>query len=90
VALGARVDPANPPRDKANPDPALRSRTLIGLPFLTGFRAAGRSGWSGGKIYDPDSGKSYDSKLKMRSDGGLDVSGCVLMFCKAQIWRRAN
>jgi len=89
--LRAPTDAAGAPkRDVHNPNPALRSRPLMGLTLIWDFRrdAAGR--WGEGKIYDPKSGKTYDSKLDLNSDGTLKVSGCVLMFCQTQTWKRVS
>jgi uncharacterized protein (DUF2147 family) len=81
-------DQGAPQRDEANPDRALRSRPVIGLTSLDGFRPAGPGRWAGGRIYDPSDGKTYDGKLALRTDGALRVSGCVLVFCRTQTWRR--
>jgi uncharacterized protein (DUF2147 family) len=78
-----------PARDTSNPDPSLRGRTLVGLPFIRDFHRAEPGRWTGGKIYDPDSGKTYNSKMQVGADGALKVAGCVLVFCQAQSWRRA-
>jgi uncharacterized protein (DUF2147 family) len=77
-----------PQRDTANPDPALRSRPVVGLALLYGFHRDAPGRWVGGKIYDPDSGKTFDSTLTLQPSGALSVAGCVLVFCKAQTWRR--
>ena len=62
-----------------------------GPPFLTGFKAAGRNRWSGGKIRNPEDGKTYSSKMSINPNGTLSVSGCVLaVFCKAQTWTRVT
>ncbi len=62
-----------------------------GAPFLTDFKPAGRGRWSGGKIRNPEDGKTYSSKMSINSNGSLSVSGCVLaVFCKAQTWTRAT
>jgi uncharacterized protein (DUF2147 family) len=75
--------------DERNPDPALRARPIMGLLMIRDFKAAGSGRWTGGKIYDPETGKTYDSKLKVERDGTLKVEGCILMICKAQTWRRS-
>ena len=77
-------------RDVNNPDPAMRSRTILGLPLITGFKPAGAGKWDGGKIYNPEDGKTYNSKMEVTAAGTLKVSGCVLVICKAQTWTRAN
>lgn len=74
--------------DNNNPDPKLKARPILGLPMLWGFKPAGPGKWTGGKIYDPGSGKTYDSKLSVRPDGTLKVEGCILMVCQAQTWKR--
>jgi len=78
-----------PRKDDLNPDPALRQRPLLGLPMLQGFSSDAPDHWSGGTIYDPDSGKTYQSKMTVQADGDLKVEGCVLVFCKSQIWTPA-
>jgi uncharacterized protein (DUF2147 family) len=77
-----------PPVDSANPDPALRTRPILGLALLHGFHLDGTGRWSGGKIYDPRSGKTFDSTLAVTAAGALSVAGCVLVLCKTQTWTR--
>ena len=75
--------------DVNNPDAKLRSRPILGLSMIRDFNPAGPGRWTGGKIYDPNSGKTYDSKMSLRDDGTLKVEGCVLVICQAQTWRRS-
>lgn len=83
----------NPADQKAtdvnNPEAKLRSRPILGLPMLYGFKAAGPGRWTGGKIYDPQTGKTYDSKLSINPNGTLKVEGCVAVICQAQTWKRS-
>jgi uncharacterized protein (DUF2147 family) len=74
--------------DSNNPDAKLKTRPLMGLPMLWGFKSATPGKWSGGKIYDPGSGKTYDSKMSVNANGTLKVEGCILMVCQAQTWKR--
>lgn len=74
--------------DTKNPVAALKSRPLLGLPMIRDFKPAAPGRWTGGKIYDPGSGKSYDSKISLNPNGTLKVEGCILMVCQAQTWRR--
>jgi uncharacterized protein (DUF2147 family) len=76
--------------DEKNPDRALRGRPLLGLQILRGFMAAGRNLWAGGRIYSPDSGKTYKSKLRLESDNKLKVEGCLAVFCGGQTWTRVE
>ena len=76
--------------DKNNKDEALRSRAILGLELLSGFPAGGDGPWEGGRIYNPENGKTYRSKLRLKDDGALRVSGCVFIFCETQIWTRVE
>lgn len=75
-------------RDVNNPETALRSRKLLGLPVLTGFKQDGAL-WRG-TIYDPKSGKSYRSILRRRDAETLEVKGCIGPFCQTQVWRKSD
>ena len=76
--------PGRPQTDIKNPEPALRSKPLVGLALLSGFEEAGDL-WKG-TIYDPESGKSYSSKVSRNANGTLKVQGCIAFFCKTQTW----
>lgn len=75
--------------DKRNPKAELRTRPILGVSTITGFKPDGPGKWTGGKLYDPSSGKSYNGKLTANADGTLKVEGCVLMVCQAQTWTRS-
>jgi len=79
-----------PKRDGNNPNAAMKSRTILGLPLITGFKPTGPGKWGDGRIYNPQDGKTYKSKLELAGNGTLKVSGCVLVICQAQTWTRAN
>ena len=87
VAKALVIKPNYPQTDIHNPNPALRKRPLIGLQILSGF-VAGADRWERGTIYDPESGKSYKSYLRLNPDGSLKVSGCILFLCQSQRWTR--
>jgi uncharacterized protein (DUF2147 family) len=74
--------------DKRNPNAALRSRPILGVSTISGFKQAAPGKWTGGKLYDPASGKTYKGKLTANRDGTLKVEGCVLMICQTQTWKR--
>ena len=70
-----------PARDRNNPDANLRSRQLIGLNMLDGLKKTG-SEYSGGKIYDPGNGQTYNCSMKVEGDvlkvrGSLDKKGLL-------------
>ncbi len=76
------------PRDANNPNPTMRSRRIVGLPILTGFTAR-RGDWRG-QIYDPNSGKTYRSIVRIAARDTLEVKGCIGPFCRTQVWTRAR
>jgi uncharacterized protein (DUF2147 family) len=75
-------------RDVRNPDAKLRTRKVLGMPILTGFREDGAV-WRG-TIYDPKAGKSYRSIVRRLDADRLEVKGCIGPFCQTQVWRRTN
>lgn len=88
---GKVVGPATPQRfDSQNPDPRLRSRNLLGTVILQGFRFDGKGTWTGGTIYDPNSGRTYKSTLKLRDANTLVVRGYVgiRLFGRTVVWSR--
>ena len=70
-----------PAVDNNNPDKVLRSRQLIGLNMLSGLKKNGTE-YSGGSIYDPGNGKTYNCSMKVEGDilkvrGSLDKKGLI-------------
>jgi uncharacterized protein (DUF2147 family) len=47
--------------------------------------------WTG-QIYDPDSGRNYDSTIAMKGPNAMRVQGCAFggMFCGGQTWNRVS
>lgn len=71
----------SPAVDENNPDAKLRSRQLIGLNMLSGLKKNGGE-YSGGSIYDPGNGKTYNCSMKVEGDvlhvrGSLDKRGLL-------------
>ncbi|PSJ38537.1 DUF2147 domain-containing protein [Allosphingosinicella deserti] len=77
-------------KDARNSDAALRGRPLRGLQILSGFKADG-TGWSGGKIYNAEDGKTYTAYVTPEGPNQLKVKGCVFRpLCKTQTWTRVR
>jgi uncharacterized protein (DUF2147 family) len=74
--------------DARNPNAALKSRPILGVSTIFGFTQAAPGKWTGGKLYDPASGKTYNGKISANPNGTLKVEGCILMVCQAQTWKR--
>jgi uncharacterized protein (DUF2147 family) len=81
------LKPGYPKTDVKNPNPALRNKPTLGLQIISGFTDKADR-WADGKIYDPQSGKTYKSHLRLNPDGSLRVSGCIAFFCQSQRWTR--
>ncbi|QZP09809.1 DUF2147 domain-containing protein [Caenibius sp. WL] len=85
--LVAVLDPKAPDRDINNPDPARRSRPLVGVAILTGL-VRDTDGWSHGQAYDPKAGRTYRAAIRLVRDDRLDVTGCILFICRTRHWTR--
>jgi uncharacterized protein (DUF2147 family) len=88
--LTRAVTGGQPGVDANNPDPALRARPLVGMRILSGFSRAPDGRHVGGRIYNPEDGKTYRSELATRPDGKLAVKGCVGPICRTQLWTPAR
>lgn len=74
--------------DGRNPDRALRTRPLVGIEIIRGFRETSPGVWTGGTLYNPDDGRTYTGAIRLRQ-GALHLQGCALnVFCQTQVWRR--
>ncbi len=80
-----------PKLDANNPDKNKRNQPIIGIIILTGFEFDGNE-WANGKIYDPESGKTYSCNLSLKDNATLKVRGCVgfSMFGRTETWTRTN
>jgi uncharacterized protein (DUF2147 family) len=76
--------------DVHNPDPTLRARALLGQVILQDMQYDGAGRWSGGTIYDPDSGHTYRCRLELRGADRLHVRGFlgVSLLGRSQTWMR--
>ena len=71
----------SPTVDDKNPDPKLRTRQVLGLNMLSNLKK-GNGEYSGGSIYDPGNGKTYNCSMKVEGDvlkvrGSLDKRGLI-------------
>ena len=67
-----------------------KDKPKLGMEVIRGVaKAEGKDSWEGGKILDPDNGKSYSLRLTL-ADGGnkLDVRGSIGPFGRTQTWVR--
>src|SRR5215470_8108724 len=80
-----------PPRaDKNNPDPAKRSRSVMGMEILIDMKPTDPNRWEG-EIYNAEDGKNYSGRIFLVSENVLRIEGCVLgILCGGQNWTRAK
>lgn len=83
-----------PPKDDENPDEALRDRSLLGLEILRNFEYdPKKEEWKNGKIYDPDTGNTYDCYAWLESEDLLKLKGYVAgirWLGRSSEWYRAE
>lgn len=85
-------DAAGKPKlDVKNPVASQRSRSLLGLELLKDFTFEGDE-WSGGTIYDPQTGKTYSCKLTIKSNGQLNIRGYIgiSLIGRSESWKRVK
>ena len=82
------IDP-NSILDKNNKNKSLRERTLVGVDLLSEFQInrEDQKTFKRGKIYDPRSGRTYNSNLYYKPSGNLKVEGCLRSFCRGEEWQ---
>ncbi|MDD2900037.1 MAG: DUF2147 domain-containing protein [Desulfuromonadaceae bacterium] len=76
------IDPVDGPVgrtkvDRKNPDPALRKQPILGLQVMKGFTAVGNRRWTNGTSYNPETGKSYKSKMYLTATDRLELRGFI-------------
>ncbi len=76
--------------DRKNPDPALKSRPVLGLQILEGFTAEGGNTWGNGTCYDPKSGKTYRGKIHLAAPDRLELRGYIgiPLLGRTSVWTR--
>ncbi len=62
-------------RDDNNPNESLRGRPLQNLELLSDYTFNGKR-WEG-KLYDPESGNTYSSRMELDRDGNLKMRGFI-------------
>jgi uncharacterized protein (DUF2147 family) len=74
--------------DSYNPDPAERNHPTLGVHILRAMKPTKPGLWQG-EIYNPENGKTYDSRVSLTSPDVLRIEGCVLGFlCGGENWTR--
>jgi len=80
-----------PAVDSNNPDPAKRTRSIVGVSILRGMKATAANKWEG-EVYNAQNGKMYSANITLVSDDVLKIQGCVFggIFCGGENWTRVQ
>ncbi len=75
--------------DENNPDPAKRSRPVIGLEILLAMKQTGPNKWEG-SVYNAENGKIYKAAMSLEGDDALRMEGCIMggFLCGGETWTR--
>ncbi len=80
-----------PRKDVKNPDPQKRNQTNVGIVIIKGFTYnEANDEWENGSVYNPGSGKTYRSYMKLEPDNKLKVRGYlgISLLGKTVTWTR--
>lgn len=66
-----------PLRDRLNPDPAKRTRPLLGHQFILGLKPTAEGRFAG-EIYNAEDGRTYGVSIWRDTPDRLKVKGCLL------------
>lgn len=75
--------------EKAKHDARKGTPHLVGTKLLTGMKHSSAHVWKG-KIFVPDQNMHASAKLRPEGTMHLNVSGCVMMLCKSQVWTKTH
>lgn len=80
-----------PKHDRYNPKSEQQTRPICGLPVLWGLGLMSDGTFDGGQIYDPKTGKTYSSAIKLAQADKLVVTGYLgmKMLGKSFTWTKA-
>jgi len=70
------------------PQDIADKKPLVGRAIFSVLKRLASNKWGDGRIYNPEDGRSYASNIALLTTNTLEVNGCVMLFCKRQVWRR--
>jgi len=81
-----------PLRDRNNPETELRTRPILGLRIIRDLvrRTEASREWVGGRVYEPNSGRTYSLKLELAEPNRLVLRGFIgiELIGQTQTWYR--
>jgi len=77
--------------DSNNSDASLKTRKIIGMDIVTGFKHKGDESWDSGKIYDPNNGKTYSCLARLDGEA-LIIRGYIgiSLIGRTTVWKRVK
>jgi uncharacterized protein (DUF2147 family) len=78
-------------KDIHNPNPALRSRPVVGVVIMKGGKKVGPFKWKG-NLYNTRDGGTYIGTLTLVSETELKLEGCILggLICAGPTWMKVG
>ena len=78
--------------DLENPRKELRGRPLMGLRIMEGYAFRGNNLWDEGTIYNSDNGKTYSSRITLKSRNRLELRGFIgiPLLGGSTVWKRVK
>lgn len=87
------IDPAKQGSkcDECPADDPRKGKPVIGMTILSDLKKESDTVWSGGKILDPNNGKTYRCTVNVIEQGRkLEMRGYVGIFYRTQVWERVE
>jgi len=69
-----------------------KNQPIKGMVILRGLKKSDAENWKGGHILDPNNGKEYKSKIKLKDENTLEVRGYIglSVIGRTQTWYRVE
>lgn len=80
-------NPGLNPKDKNNPNPEKRNKSILGMDIITGLTYSDDK-WVNGTIYNPQKGIYVDCEVELHSDKQLNLVISKGMFSRTKTWIR--
>ena len=91
AAVEKFLDPAADPARKCTEcSDERKDKPILGMTIMTGLKKDGDA-WSGGRILDPENGKTYRCSVNLVDQGRrLEMRGYIGIFFRTQVWERID
>lgn len=78
--------------DRDNPKKELKGRQQLGLVIMEGYTFRGSNLWDDGTIYNTENGRTYKSRLSLKSRDRLQLRAFIgiSLLGGSTLWKRVN